>query len=134
MKPAPPVIMMFLISGRGSNFVVPVNTGASFQTPKSSKKFWREPCVPPIQYGQSIAPGLAQARWAASRITYRLRRHLYRSCEGPSFSTLSPEAISVPRFPNERKERNVRKKAHAQLCVCVYAAAACFWTPLGGYE
>ena len=33
MKPAPPVIMMFLTSGRGSNLVVPMSTGASLQTP-----------------------------------------------------------------------------------------------------
>lgn len=37
MKPAPPVIMIFLTSGRGSYFVLPVKTGASFHTPKSSK-------------------------------------------------------------------------------------------------
>jgi hypothetical protein len=37
MNPAPPVIMMFLTSGSGSNFVLPVNIGASFHTPKSSK-------------------------------------------------------------------------------------------------
>lgn len=40
MKPAPPVIMMFLTPGMGSNLVVPFRTGASFQTPKSSKKRW----------------------------------------------------------------------------------------------
>lgn len=58
MKPAPPVIMMFLTSGRGSNFVVPVRTGASFQTPKSSKKFWRVPWTP-VQQGQFwCKPGL----------------------------------------------------------------------------
>lgn len=33
MKPAPPVIMIFLVPGRGSNFVLPTSTGASFQTP-----------------------------------------------------------------------------------------------------
>lgn len=33
MKPAPPEIMMFFTSGRGVNFVVPMSTGASFQTP-----------------------------------------------------------------------------------------------------
>lgn len=38
MKPDPPVIMMFFTSGRGSNLVVPVKTGASFQIPYSSKK------------------------------------------------------------------------------------------------
>lgn len=38
MKPAPPVIMIFFTSGRGSNFVEPVRIGAFFQTPKSSKK------------------------------------------------------------------------------------------------
>lgn len=32
MKPAPPVTMMFFTSGRGSNLVVPVRTGAFFQT------------------------------------------------------------------------------------------------------
>jgi len=37
MKPAPPVIMIFLTSGRGVYFVLPVRIGASFQTPKSSK-------------------------------------------------------------------------------------------------
>lgn len=37
INPAPPVIMIFLTSGRGSNLVVPINTGASFQTPQSSK-------------------------------------------------------------------------------------------------
>lgn len=37
MKPAPPVIIIFLTSGRGSNFVLPIKTGASFHTPKSSK-------------------------------------------------------------------------------------------------
>ena len=37
MKPAPPVIMIFLTSGSGSNFVLPFRIGASFQTPKSSK-------------------------------------------------------------------------------------------------
>jgi hypothetical protein len=39
MNPAPPVIMMFLTSGRGSYFVLPIKTGASFHTPKSSKNF-----------------------------------------------------------------------------------------------
>jgi hypothetical protein len=38
MKPAPPVIMIFLTSGRGSNFVEPMRTGALFQTLLSSKK------------------------------------------------------------------------------------------------
>lgn len=38
MKPAPPVIMIFFTSGNGSYFVVPISTGASFHTPKSSKK------------------------------------------------------------------------------------------------
>lgn len=52
MKPAPPVIMMFFTSGRGSNLVVPVKTGASFQTPKSSKKFWRVPLTP-VQWVRS---------------------------------------------------------------------------------
>lgn len=33
MKPAPPVIIIFLTSGRGSNLVLPVKIGASFQTP-----------------------------------------------------------------------------------------------------
>lgn len=66
MKPAPPVIMMFFTSGRGSNLVVPVRTGASFQTPKSSKKFWRVPFTP-VQLGQfSYKPGVA------SRFTYHL--------------------------------------------------------------
>lgn len=37
MKPAPPVIIIFFTSGRGSNLVLPVKMGASFQTPKSSK-------------------------------------------------------------------------------------------------
>ena len=37
MKPAPPVIIIFLTSGNGSNFVVPVRIGASFQMPRSSK-------------------------------------------------------------------------------------------------
>ena len=37
MNPAPPVIMMFLTSGSGSNFVLPFKIGASFHTPKSSK-------------------------------------------------------------------------------------------------
>lgn len=78
MKPAPPVIMMFFTSGRGSNLVVPVNTGASFQTPKSSKKFWRVPLTP-VQLGS----GLVQAR-VASRFTYHLRYHWYRLCEEPS--------------------------------------------------
>lgn len=40
MKPAPPVIIIFLTSGKGSNFVLPVRTGASFQTPKSSKNLF----------------------------------------------------------------------------------------------
>ena len=39
MNPAPPVIMIFLTSGSGSNFVLPFKTGASFHTPKSSKNF-----------------------------------------------------------------------------------------------
>ena len=43
MKPAPPVIMMFFTSGSGSNFVVPVKTGALFQTEVSSKKFGVSP-------------------------------------------------------------------------------------------
>jgi hypothetical protein len=38
MKPAPPVIIMFLTSGEGSKLVLPVSIGAAFQTPKSSKK------------------------------------------------------------------------------------------------
>jgi hypothetical protein len=40
MKPAPPVIIIFFTSGNGSYFVLPVKTGASFQTPKSSKKLF----------------------------------------------------------------------------------------------
>lgn len=40
MNPAPPVIMMFLTSGSGSNFVLPFKIGASFHTPKSSKNLW----------------------------------------------------------------------------------------------
>jgi hypothetical protein len=40
MKPAPPVIIIFLTSGNGSNFVLPIRTGASFQTPKSSKNLF----------------------------------------------------------------------------------------------
>lgn len=72
MKPAPPVIMMFFTSGRGSNLVVPVKTGASFQTPKSSKKFWRVPLTP-VQLGQvSYKPGLR------ARFTYHLSYHWYR--------------------------------------------------------
>lgn len=43
MKPAPPVIMMFFTSGRGSNLVLPMRTGASFQTPKSWKKLAERP-------------------------------------------------------------------------------------------
>lgn len=43
MKPAPPVIMMFFTSGSGSNLVVPVKTGALFQTEVSSKKFGVSP-------------------------------------------------------------------------------------------
>ena len=37
MNPAPPVIIMFLTSGSGSNLVLPFKIGASFHTPKSSK-------------------------------------------------------------------------------------------------
>lgn len=40
MKPAPPVIIIFLTSGSGVYFVLPVRTGASFQTPKSSKNLF----------------------------------------------------------------------------------------------
>lgn len=36
MKPAPPVTMMFFMSGRGSNLVVPLRMGADFQTSTSS--------------------------------------------------------------------------------------------------
>lgn len=43
MKPAPPVIMMFLTSGSGSNLVEPVKIGAFFQTASFSKK---EPVLP----------------------------------------------------------------------------------------
>jgi hypothetical protein len=43
MKPAPPVIIIFLTSGNGSNFVVPVRIGAFFQTPKSSKNLVESP-------------------------------------------------------------------------------------------
>jgi len=44
MKPAAPVIMMFLTSGRGSNLVEPFRTGASFHTPRSSKnRVWSLP-------------------------------------------------------------------------------------------
>lgn len=46
MKPAPPVTMMFFVSGSGSNAVLPVSTGASFQTPKSSKKLPARPLAP----------------------------------------------------------------------------------------
>jgi len=42
MNPAPPVIIIFLTSGNGSYFVLPVKTGASFQTPKSSKNLFAE--------------------------------------------------------------------------------------------
>lgn len=37
MKPAPPVIMMFFTSGRGSNLVVPCRRGARRQTSMSGK-------------------------------------------------------------------------------------------------
>lgn len=40
MKPAPPVIIMFLTSGFGSYLVLPMRTGASFHTPKSSKNLF----------------------------------------------------------------------------------------------
>jgi hypothetical protein len=40
MNPAPPVIIIFLTSGSGSYFVLPVKIGASFQTPKSSKNLF----------------------------------------------------------------------------------------------
>ena len=33
MNPAPPVIMIFLTSGKGSNLVEPISIGASFHTP-----------------------------------------------------------------------------------------------------
>lgn len=46
MKPAPPVIIIFLTSGNGSNFVLPVRIGALFQTPKSSKKLPLSPLSP----------------------------------------------------------------------------------------
>jgi len=35
MNPAPPVIMMFLVSWLGSNLVTPLRIGASFQMPVS---------------------------------------------------------------------------------------------------
>lgn len=40
INPAPPVIIMFLTSGNGSYLVLPVKTGASFHTPKSSKNLF----------------------------------------------------------------------------------------------
>lgn len=40
MKPAPPVIIIFLTSGFGSYLVLPMRTGASFHTPKSSKNLF----------------------------------------------------------------------------------------------
>lgn len=40
MKPAPPVIIIFFTSGNGSYLVLPIRTGASFQTPKSSKNLF----------------------------------------------------------------------------------------------
>lgn len=40
INPAPPVIMIFLTSGNGSNLVLPISIGASFQTPKSSKNLF----------------------------------------------------------------------------------------------
>lgn len=43
MNPAPPVIMMFFTSGDGSNLVLPVRIGASFQMPKSSKNLFASP-------------------------------------------------------------------------------------------
>ena len=43
MKPAPPVTRMFFVSGFGSNFVVPLSTGASFQMPVSSSFAAKEP-------------------------------------------------------------------------------------------
>ena len=46
INPAPPVIIIFFTSGSGSNFVLPFSTGASFQTPKSSKNF-----VVPLEAG-----------------------------------------------------------------------------------
>lgn len=47
MKPAPPVIIIFLTSGSGVYFVLPVRIGASFQTPKSSKNLfvWSFACA-----------------------------------------------------------------------------------------
>lgn len=46
MKPAPPVTRTFLVSGFGSNFVVPLSTGASFQMPLSSNFAAKEPRDP----------------------------------------------------------------------------------------
>lgn len=37
IKPAPPVIMIFLTSGKDSNLVEPMRMGACFQIPWSSK-------------------------------------------------------------------------------------------------
>jgi len=57
MKPAPPVIMIFLTSGNGSYFVVPVKTGASFQTPKSSKnRFGPVEAVVAMHANQQLFP------------------------------------------------------------------------------
>lgn len=39
MNPAPPVIMIVPTSGNGSNFVVPLSIGASFQISETSKDF-----------------------------------------------------------------------------------------------
>lgn len=54
MKPAPPVIMIFFTSFRGSNFVVPVSTGASFQRALLSKK--PDPCPLVLVSFIAVAP------------------------------------------------------------------------------
>lgn len=41
MNPAPPVIMMFFTSGKGSNLVLPMKTGASFHMPGSPNELCR---------------------------------------------------------------------------------------------
>jgi hypothetical protein len=40
MNPAPPVIRIFFVSGNGSNLVVPLRIGASFQISVSRKRRW----------------------------------------------------------------------------------------------
>ena len=70
MNPAPPVIMIFLTSGSGSNLVLPVRIGASFQMPVSSSNL-----------------AICDREKARGRESFSSKSRLYRGSQGYSLAS-----------------------------------------------